>query len=145
MREIKFRGKSKKDNKWLYGNLGESRIKILNTEYSEKVIFDNVWSFNSDNCAFIVKDLAVDPETIGQYTGLKDKQTNMREVYEHDLYEVNGVLCEVVYNYNSHLAAFVFLEVLSQELGSTPIGEMLDMFPAIYKGNIFDNMELLED
>lgn len=126
MREIKFRGKSKRDGKWLYGDV------IRNVEGDIAVM--PPFKMHLNNCC---EPYEVDPETIGQYTGQKDKQTNMREVYEHDLYEVNGVLCEVVYN--SDIASFVFLEVLIQELGTTPIGEMFKFFTCGHKGNIHDN------
>lgn len=46
VREIKFRGKSKKTRKWLYGYLGECKFSILDYVYTDKVIFDNVLSFN---------------------------------------------------------------------------------------------------
>lgn len=134
MREIKFRGKRMDAGTWVYGYYYSECGNTYIIEDRQKE------SMTKRNIPFLV-----DENTVGQYTGLKDKQTNMREVYEHDLYELNGVLCEVVFHYNSQLAAFVFLEVLSQELRSTPIGEMLDMFPAIYKGNIFDNKDLLEE
>ena len=63
-REIKFRGKSKKTRKWLYGYLGESKFRILDYVYTDKVIFDNVLSFNTDNSAYVIKDLSVEEETI---------------------------------------------------------------------------------
>ena len=63
-REIKFRGKSKKTRKWLYGYLGEAKFSILDYFYTDKVIFDNVLSFNTDNSAYVVKDLSVEEETI---------------------------------------------------------------------------------
>lgn len=130
MREIKFRGKSKKDGKWIYGDL------LRNVDGDFAVV--QPFGIHMNNYC---DPYEVNPDTIGQYTGLKDNQTKMREVYEHDLYEVNGVLCEVVYN--SDIASFVFLEVPTQELGITPIGEMFKIFTCVHKGNIFDNMELL--
>lgn len=52
------------------------------------------------------------------------------------------VLCEVVYS--DKIGSFVLLEVLSQNLGNKPIGQMIDMFGIRYVGNIYDSPELLK-
>lgn len=69
MREIKFRGKRIDNGEWVYGN------------YTKKYL-SSTWIHCISDFNNYVMD-AVKPETVGQSTGLYDK--NGREIYEGDI------------------------------------------------------------
>lgn len=139
MREILFRGKREDNGQWVIGFPSKTRgldnkLHIC-IDYEEKGLM----------CSSIVV-----PTTIGQYTGLTDK--NGKKIFEGDIVKykntdgikVNGVALTIIgkVNYNEKNASFAID-------GKDKIGaKHYDYFPIKnieVIGNIQDNPELLKE
>lgn len=128
MRVIKFRGKDKHTSKWVFGDLAHSK------GVSTNGLYDRV----------MVGGYHVIPETIGQFTGLLDK--NGREIYERDI---------LLWVYEDNVEDTGYGEIYNEvsfqggcfgQIGEIT-GELLPFFENkdswIVAGNIHDNPELL--
>ena len=87
-REIKFRGKRVDNDEWVYGNLQQQAVN--NEEWY-------ITSITSPFNEFLNESHIINPKTVGQYTGLKDK--NSKEIYEGDIFHLGdpNITYTVVY------------------------------------------------
>ena len=132
MREIKFRGYCDRDSEWRYGYyITDGKIHEINT-----LLRDDKTLYGSQ----------IDIESLGQYTGLKDK--NGIEIYEGDICrcwggsEFNGY-----YEYNKIYEVKWQGSGLEMMIGDCGYGwNYSSAFEHIEViGNIYENLELLRE
>lgn len=133
-REIIFRGKIIDNGEWAYGSLVVEEDKY----YIALNINDNIKRDDYD-----VYMLEVIPKTVGQYTGLHDK--NGKAIYEGNIVKVNDeIIAEVIWE-NDYLGYFLYANeensIDSFENGEQPLYDYWGSIEVI--GNIYDNPELL--
>ena len=131
MREILFRGRQTDKDRWVYG----VPVNGTSVDESEILIVESV--FNCEEyCCRGCEFSPVIPETVGQYTGLTDK--NGTKIFEGDIVKTshwNGFI-----EWNDFDASFVVHCVGTFVTQNTLAGHAtLEVI-----GNIHDNPELLE-
>lgn len=132
-REIKFRGKRIDTGKWVYGSL-------LQWKDGDATICAN----ESENNNVLIKH-DVNPDTVGQYTGLKDR--NGKEIYEGDILvqeiQDNIGLFKDYFEARWEPVGFIGICLNNESKGFTDALESCTDY--IVCGNRWDNPELLEE
>ena len=138
MREILFRAKRINDGGWAYGQL----LKIYNEYYIITKENQHICYCNCGTLEFCdVQE--IDSDTIGQYTGLTDK--NGKKIWENDIVDagVVGSLRKLRYTvgYDDAYAAFWLFDSDGDPVEDLVIWSSGTQLKVI--GNIFDNPDLL--
>lgn len=129
-REIKFRGKTINGNEWIYGpTISQGTIKRKANKWFMEVA-ENKWK-------------GLQPNTLSQYTGLKDKDG--KEIYEGDIVEsISGKVGYVIF-LQQEMGYVVVWDNCDTRLGHRNRGGGYDCDGSIeIIGNIYDNPKLLK-
>ena len=132
MHEILFRGKRTDNGEWVEGILFNAKEDIFIIPHGNEYSYDPI-----EGLAFDVYGCKVDPETVGQYTGLTDK--NGVKIFEGDILTIENEGVYAAIKYNESNAAFY----VEDEDHEDYLGEAWETDVVII-GNIHDNPELLQ-
>ncbi len=139
MRKIKFRG-IPTDNNTSYDKedgFVEGSLIIDNDKYY--IVLEVIDNIKRDDYAIYM--IEVIPETVGQYTGLKDK--NGKEIYEGDIVEWAGYKMEVFWGEDIGIGYGSCWRPCGDNKGyHESMTGFIDEYEVI--GNIYDNPELLK-
>ena len=131
MREILFRGKRQDNGEWAFGNLIEDKWGDDNGNTVYAILQDRV----APEIAALWTPVKVIPETVGEYTGLTDK--NGKKIFEGDILSDGDDAYKVMFYEgvfqieNPHYITGIYVAINIDK-----IDEVI--------GNIYDNPELLE-
>ncbi len=142
MREILFRGKRIDNGEWTTGDL-------IQLDFQTRIADQNLWASELINNQLTLDCYDIIPETVGQFTGLTDK--NGVKIFEGDIIKTNsprtsvtlivtfenGAFCLRIKPLKRFKDAVTFRDSLSQGIDNCirPIYEVI--------GNIHDNPKLL--
>ncbi|EAD9581825.1 hypothetical protein LH380_000041 [Listeria monocytogenes] len=135
MREIEFRGKAIHPNSleqivgsWAYGGIFENKIITRNLD------------MNSHYHGFI-SEIEIDLKTIGQYTGLKDK--NGKKIFEGDI--VNCKFFDRMVGDIAGVINFIDCVWAVSDFKNKRLYQLIDVDNIEIIGNIHENLDLLEE
>lgn len=134
-REIKFRGKRLDNGKWMHGDLIENQGRFFIYHASSET------TIKDDNSEITVIATEVALATVGQFTGLKDK--NGVDIYEGDiLYNTQGVTMHINW-FGPQFGCVQHWDGVNGEGSWYPL-DNYDTNQWEVVGNVHDNPELLK-
>lgn len=143
MREILFRGKRTINGDWVYGDFVHGN--------ERKSLRDSIFVYDSETQSF--NDYEINPSTLGQYTGLTDK--NGKRIFDGDILHISKIADDLGGYYQPpldypvnvvvkwDLCAWMW-ETLCEDKRYISFPDAWCHYECEVIGNIHDNPELLE-